>query len=212
VRQVCIKYGVNKSQKDAIPREARDLDLEVEEWAFLRRINWAYMYWSPQHDMTWCKVRKGGRLRRIYTVQRHNTKNVKQIFPEKELRRHSPNSYTFMFLWAIYIFPRSVCLFCCRKIGVPSVRIYSIARSQIHECGSWDWGLAIPFLGIHKSKFLCLADNSLGYRCQQGGLRLTEEISVGQLIWLDCPWQCGLLSAFLEVSFGRMPFIKYRLS
>jgi hypothetical protein len=24
---------------------------------------------------------------------------------------------TFMFLWVIYIFPRSVCLFCCRKTG-----------------------------------------------------------------------------------------------
>ncbi len=31
---------------------------------------------------------------------------------------------TFMFLWAFYIFPRSVCLFCCRKIGGPMVRIY----------------------------------------------------------------------------------------
>ncbi len=26
---------------------------------------------------------------------------------------------TFMFLWAIYIFPRSVCLLCCRKICGP---------------------------------------------------------------------------------------------
>jgi hypothetical protein len=28
-------------------------------------------------------------------------------------------------------------------------------RSQTHECGNWDSGHAIPFLGIHKSKFLC---------------------------------------------------------
>ncbi len=61
-----------------------------------------------------------------------------------------------MFLWAIYIFPWSVCLFCCRKLGGPDVGIY-VDRSQTHECGNWDWGRAIPFLGTHKSKFLCSA-------------------------------------------------------
>ncbi len=30
---------------------------------------------------------------------------------------------TFIFQWAIYIFPRSVCLFCCRKIGRPIVAL-----------------------------------------------------------------------------------------
>ena len=56
MRQVCIKYGVNKSVKTVIPPQAKELDLEEEEWAFLRRINWQYMYWSAQHDLTWCKV------------------------------------------------------------------------------------------------------------------------------------------------------------
>ncbi len=58
-----------------------------------------------------------------------------------------------MFLWAIYIFPVSVCLFCYRKIGGPIVWIYK--RSKTHECWKWDWGRTIPFLGTHKSKFLC---------------------------------------------------------
>jgi hypothetical protein len=53
---VCIKYGVNKSKQTVIPPQAKELELEEEEWAFLRRINWQYMYWSPQHDLTWCKV------------------------------------------------------------------------------------------------------------------------------------------------------------
>ncbi len=30
-------------------------------------------------------------------------------------------------------------------------------RSQTHECGNWDWGCAMPFLGIHKRGFLCCA-------------------------------------------------------
>ncbi len=33
-----------------------------------------------------------------------------------------------MFLWAIDIFPRSVCLFCCRKIGGPIMWIYGSLR------------------------------------------------------------------------------------
>ena len=58
---------------------------------------------------------------------------------------------TFMCLWAIYIFPRSV-----RKIYVDQSREY-INRTLTHECGNWDWGLAIPFLGIHKRDFRCSA-------------------------------------------------------
>jgi hypothetical protein len=30
-----------------------------------------------------------------------------------------------------------------------------INRSQAHECGNWDWGRTIPFLGIHKWDFRC---------------------------------------------------------
>jgi hypothetical protein len=46
-------------------------------------------------------------------------------------------------------------LFCCRKIVGPVVGY--IKRSQTHECGNWDGGRAIPFLGRHKSKCLCSA-------------------------------------------------------
>ncbi len=30
-----------------------------------------------------------------------------------------------------------------------------IDSSKTHKCGNRDWGRAIPFLGIHKSNFLC---------------------------------------------------------
>jgi hypothetical protein len=30
-----------------------------------------------------------------------------------------------------------------------------INRSQTQKCGNWDWGRAIPFLGIHKRDFCC---------------------------------------------------------
>ncbi len=85
-------------------------------------------------------------------LQRDNTENSIQIFPEKELRGLSPIS-TFMCLWAIYIFPGSVCLFCCRKICGPILGIYKCSKT--HKCGKWDWGHAVPFLGIQKWNFRC---------------------------------------------------------
>ncbi len=51
----------------------------------------------------------------------------------------------FMYLWAIYIFPGSVCLFCCTKIGRPIPEY--INHSQIHECRNWEQGHE------HKSDF-----------------------------------------------------------
>ncbi len=54
----------------------------------------------------------------------------------------------FMRLWAIYIFPRSVSLFCWRKYVYRSWDY--INRSQTHECWNWGWGRAIPRKGIYK--------------------------------------------------------------
>ncbi len=58
---------------------------------------------------------------------------------------------TLIYLWEIYIFPGSACLFCC-SLYVDHSWEY-INRSQIHECRHWDWGRAIPFPGIHKLYF-----------------------------------------------------------
>jgi hypothetical protein len=90
------------------------------------------------------------------TLQRTNTENSKQIFPENQLHSHSPIS-TFMCLWAIYIFPRSICLFCCRKYVDRSWEYLN--RSQTRECGNCDRGRAIPRKGIHKWDFRCSAGN-----------------------------------------------------
>ncbi len=60
---------------------------------------------------------------------------------------------TFMRLWAIYIFPRSVCLFWWRKYVNRSWDY--INCSQTHECWNWGWGRAIPRKGIQKWHFRC---------------------------------------------------------
>jgi hypothetical protein len=72
-------------------------------------------------------------ISRSSTLQRHNTENSKQMFPEKELRGLSPNSY-------IHVFYSSAGKYVDRS------REY-INRSQTHECGNWDWGRAVPLLG-----------------------------------------------------------------
>ncbi len=64
---------------------------------------------------------------------------------------------TFMCLWANYIFPRWVSLFCWRKYVDRSWEY--INRSQTHECGNWGWGRAIPRKGIFKRNCRC----SVGY-------------------------------------------------
>jgi hypothetical protein len=58
---------------------------------------------------------------------------------------------TFMCLWAIYIFQGSVYIFPSAEQADPSWEY--IIRSQTHECGNWDWGPDIPFLGIFVSNF-----------------------------------------------------------
>jgi hypothetical protein len=60
---------------------------------------------------------------------------------------------TFMCLWANYIFPRWVCLFCWRNYVDRSWEY--IIRSQTHECGNWNCSRAIPRKGIHKWVFRC---------------------------------------------------------
>ncbi len=68
------------------------------------------------------------------TLERTNTENLKQIFPEKELGGYSPIS-TFMCLWAIYIFTRWICLFCCRKYVDRTLRIHKSLTDP------WMWKL-----------------------------------------------------------------------
>jgi hypothetical protein len=73
------------------------------------------------------------------TLQRHNTENSKQIFSEKELRGLSPNFHIHV------------------SVGdLLQENLEYINRSQAHECGNWDSGRAIPFLGIHKWDFFAV--------------------------------------------------------
>ncbi len=61
--------------------------------------------------------------------------------------------FTVMCLWAKYIFPQWVCLFCWMKYVDWSWEY--INRSKTHECGNWGWGRAIPRIGIYKRNCRC---------------------------------------------------------
>ncbi len=85
----------------------------------------------------------------IYSaLQRRNTENLWQIFPAR------PQSQ----------FPHScvwVCIHSHHRSAYSAAGKYVVwsweytNRSHTHECGNWDWGLAIPCLGIHKWDFRC---------------------------------------------------------
>ncbi len=79
----------------------------------------------------------------LNTLRKKQYRKFETNIPRKGTAR--PIS-TFMCLWAIYKFPRSICPFYCRKICGPILGMY---RSQTHECGNWDSGRAIPTKGIH---------------------------------------------------------------
>ncbi len=83
---------------------------------------------------------------------------------------------TFMCLWANYIFPRWVCLFCWRKYVDRSWEY--INRSQTHECGNRGWGRAIPRKGI------CIRN----YRCSA-----SEYLTEFYFYWFLNAWRLGLI-------------------
>ncbi len=62
---------------------------------------------------------------------------IRNIYSQKRNCAATIPSPTFMFLCAIYIFPPSVCKFCCRKIGGPIVGIYKSLRD------TWMWKLRL---------------------------------------------------------------------
>ncbi len=88
------------------------------------------------------------------TLQRHKYQKFETNIPRKELRGLSPNTYIHVSVSYCYIPTIGLPILLQKKVD-PSWEYTD--HSQTHECGNWDWGRAIPFLGIHKSKFFCSA-------------------------------------------------------
>jgi hypothetical protein len=76
-------------------------------------------------------------VRRETTLQRTSTENMKKIFPEKELRSHSPSFHIHVSVSGLYIPDLPILLQeICGVWTDPGNTVYSMNRSQTHECGN----------------------------------------------------------------------------
>jgi hypothetical protein len=78
---------------------------------------------------------------------------------------------TFMCLWAIYIFPESVHIFPCSRIGRPILEIYE-SLSDIEECRNWETEhcksvleITVSFLENHKWDLTFILDSHRSFIC-----------------------------------------------
>jgi hypothetical protein len=67
---------------------------------------------------------KSYRIQLAPTLQRQYPQNSKKNIPRNETARPQSQFHHSCFCERFYIFPRSVSLLCCRKIGGPIVKIY----------------------------------------------------------------------------------------
>ncbi len=136
-------------------------------WSLLGSLGKSYLFLSCRKlSRILCFVRKkinwtkeslsvGGGTLPPTPQKRTNTKNWKQIFPEKELRGHVPIS-TLMCLWASDLYIPTIDLpILLLEICGPILGIYKSLR------GTWMWKLGLRprnlRKGIHKWDFRCSA-------------------------------------------------------
>ncbi len=101
---------------------------------------------------------------------------------------------TLMYLWAIYILPGSVCLFCCSQIGSWKY----IKRSQTHKCRNCERGRAASFLGTHKWGFL------IQYNVNSGRIWVSYCEYLLILVQYSDPWcSSKLITNIFQVCYDR---------
>ncbi len=107
-----------------------------------------------------------------------------------------------MCLWANYIFPRWVCLFCWRKYVDRSWEYTNC--SQTHECRNWGWGRAIPRKGIYKRNYRCSAEpmvmNSWSQTVYGSNRLLSKEMKNRQWKISEESRQTGLKTCYVPPS------------
>ncbi len=115
--------------------------------------------------LTQRKVSQG--VRRVFEPETfcvlHCNENPIYVFPEKELRRLSPNFHIHVSVSDLYIPRIDLHIFLQQNWQTDCGNIH-INRSETHECGNLDWGLTIPFLGKH---YLFLIFGILSLQCER---------------------------------------------
>ncbi len=104
-----------------------------------------------------------------------------------ELRDLSPNFHIHVSVRDLYI-PRIH--ISCSRIGRSIMGIYTVNRSQTHECGNWDCGRTNFFSGNICFQFsvlvLCSATNSVRSNIQILQAPVLQCYSVYTCLWLCC--------------------------
>ncbi len=91
------------------------------------------------------------------TLHRRNTKNLKQIFPEKGTARPQYQfPHSCVCEWFIYSHNQSACSAAGEYVDWSWEYWEYTNRSQTCECGNWDCGHTFSFLGIHKWDVRCI--------------------------------------------------------
>ena len=98
-----------------------------------------------------CMVAIDSEIRGIASFFKHTARKIPFMYSFSGNYAASIPVSTLMCLWAFYILPGLVHIFPPAEKADPSWE-YTI-RSLTHECGNWDWGPDIPFLGINVSNF-----------------------------------------------------------
>ncbi len=109
---------------------------------------------SPVWQLVACKLNQGGCQPHAHTAKIKCRKFETNI-PRKGISGPQSQFPYSCELWANYIFPQWVCLFCWRKYVDWSWEY--INGSRTHECGNCGWGRAIPRKGIYKRNCRCSA-------------------------------------------------------
>jgi hypothetical protein len=92
------------------------------------------------HKVRW--RRKAG-----HCMQTHCNENSKQIFPKMKQHSLVPNFHIPVSVSNLYLTTIERFIYFHDRSGINC--------SQVHECGNWEQGRAVSFLGIHKSDLVC---------------------------------------------------------
>jgi len=103
VQNVCKHYGIDRKTNE-IPQAAWDLGLVADEWNYLKRVNWYYIYWSKKHSLVWCKVPKAGSSTWTYNFLKlagvdpksHIHKALRDHYPRQESNKVMHDTFRFM--------------------------------------------------------------------------------------------------------------------
>jgi hypothetical protein len=154
---------------------------------------------------------------------------IRNKYSQKRNCEASVTISTLMYLWGIYTYIPTIGLPILLQENMWTQNLWEyINQSQTPECGYWDWGHAIYFLGIHKWDFRCsvhtepdidyfvfFLDTFFWFRVLLSSLKGGGGGEVPVLPVFDCVftvwWYDGCRYCFYEVLLMYLFYLRYSL-